>query len=767
MLEGGTLAAARLPGSNRTSNQPLAGGDTEVSAPILRAAAALSTGSWDASARDLPPSAAFTLGNRESLPVTSRAFEPGAAAVVYARHAGRAPPPEALVNLGWGALQGGKPADALSGEYGGLGAAIRQAGGKAITLGSGDESLPRDGGLPLREWSLLVADRDGIVPTGDVTSEMLARDRDAPFGLRANQKAMLAAFDTATADAAVSLTAIEWGDTRRAQRYGARCAPEIAATYRSTALLAADRFVAALLERLTSRDDRLLIVAVPNLDTRQPQWAPVVYWRPGREGRGALLRENGLGSQPGVVVLENLHALLLSRLPSISADEHAGAEALTRVPVEVGAPSPARRRLARLMALQAGTSWLDATRNASHLTWSALLVAAILLSLLCLAGAGTISAARHTGTRAAPRLACHWARVFWGAVMMAPLLLWLMGLCLEMTWRFGTLPGASSLSSLGQRPQWQLVLAPLSAALCILGVLVAMRGWFGKTRLHRVRIGLLWMAVTIVGLLLGGFALPWNSLLGDSLLLQPFIGTHLGDIWSLLFISATLAGIASLTQAPLKTPPGAPSNSPAGTKRTAGGSRPNSPAPPLAEDERRAINLRPANLWMIGSLAILLWGRNGSAICIAVIAFGIMALRLGLERTPRATRLNLRRLTILMVFALLLIWQRGDAGLESALAWWWPHWLEQWSQWWWDLALLGTIAGAALFLGSARPYLRDYVAVRFSTRAMLNAATIAGLASLVIHGPMGPPLIAAYTLGAVIFEVIGSLGQIRSSGTTT
>jgi hypothetical protein len=143
---------------------------------------------------------------------------------------------------------------------------------------------------------------------------------------------------------------------------------------------------------------------------------------------------------------------------------------------------------------------------------------------------------------------------------------------------------------------------------------------------------------------------------------------------------------------------------------------------------------------------------------VAAIGFGTMWVRLWLERAMPGERLRKRRWVIggAAGLAVLLLWQRGGASLvESTLVAWWPQWQASWGAWWWSVALAATMAGGLLFLTSARTALRSYLEQRYSVRAMLSGAVMAAIAALLIFGPMGPPLISLYTLGAVLYEVRG------------
>jgi hypothetical protein len=401
ILEEGALGAARLPGAPRSLLQGAAvpgardaGGQYSVqpSPALLRAATILSTGS-----RRLPPLpsvAALTLGVDEPLTAAMPGYEDATAAIAYARRTGTPPRSGALLNLGWGALQRTGPDTSPQDRvqtyaFGALGDSVRQAGGGTAAIGSADTGLREDGVL-LREWALLAADGQGAIDTGDVSSELLERDVNAPFGVRTDTRAMLKAFDAAVQDRRPMLIAVEWGDTRRAALYAPLCTPDIAATHRRQALLRADAWLRALIDPATNRladsGDRLVVVAVPDLTTNAAQWLPLAVWRPERGGQGALLQVPKFGEVAGVVSMEAVAATVASRFPP----DDMLAEAVRWAPLrESGTPISASRRVGRLLAFQSGMAWLDAMHPIAHAIWAALLSLATLLLWLCSRAAWT------------------------------------------------------------------------------------------------------------------------------------------------------------------------------------------------------------------------------------------------------------------------------------------------------------------------------------------------------------------------------------------
>jgi hypothetical protein len=206
---------------------------------------------------------------------------------------------------------------------------------------------------------------------------------------------------------------------------------------------------------------------------------------------------------------------------------------------------------------------------------------------------------------------------------------------------------------------------------------------------------------------------------------------RVGDFWALLLISATMLGVSSMTRVGRAT---------------------------QAVSARRVLNVRPAAIWM--TLVVLLlwhpsWGRNAPAALVSVFGFGTMWFRLWSERAERLVRLRRRwLLAAVLALAVLLLWPRGSGSQEAVLLDWWNAWVVSWQAPWWNIALAATLVGAALFLSPARWALREYLNLRYSSRAMLAGTAVASVVALLVFGPAGPPLVALYTLGSVLYEAL-------------
>lgn len=743
VLDESDLAAARLAGASPFAEQPALPAlyreqRVRVSMPVLRAATAISTGVSPASLPPLPSSAAVTLSAGDRLPAGIPTYEEANAGEAHLRRTGYQAPSDALVNLGWGMLQSAAPGDLKSWRYGALADAIHTAGGRTAAIGSSDTVPIPAVGLPLREWAVAATDAHGIIDTGDVSNRLLARDMEAPFGVRENRKAILQSLDAALADSSVELLAIEWGDTRRAAYYTPWCEPRLGAVQRRAALEGADALVQALLARLTI-GDHMVIVAVPDLYSDAPQWLPLAMWQPQQRRYGAYLSPVKGSEETGVVALEALYPTLVQKFGH---------------PLFRGAPSylapsrnrqPAAPRLAHLMALQSSAAWLDAARPVAH----ALLAAAFSLALLWVVwwaltrGTANIEKA----VESAPQNT--WLpRVLLASVMVLPLLFWVTGLCLQIFWRYGQPATQSGPGSSSGGPRYALALVCLS--LLIAGVVAGAVCWFYPLRLRRVRVGVLWFFVTIAGLIIGGFALPWNSIFGDSLLQGPYVRS--GDVWSLLLISATLLAIAGLTRSWYKGP-----------------ALPDPVADARARRARRVINLRPAGYWILCVLILLGWDRGGHnrlACLLAAISCGALWLRLWLQNHEPHIRVHWRRGIFVAIIVVLLLWQHGGAGgFEQELAFWYQRWLATWQMPWWDAALLATLLCMLLLLTTLRGALRIYLQTRYTTRAMITATLLGSAVALVFYGSYGAVLVAFYPLTGLFYELLSQESPPREQPT--
>lgn len=711
LLEEGSLAAAQLSAAPRSNAAvlTLTQQRARISPALLRAAATINSGTGQ-DLGEVPATTALTLPGDGILSGAAPTFEAARAGIIYSRRTGDpvSGKKTTLYNLGWGEyLQqqqtASDPEESLP-RPGALGEAVHHIGGATFSIGNADTTLGSL--LPLREWSLVAADNRGQVEAGDLTAGLLQQDDTAPFGLRHNVKAVQAALTKALAHPRSALVVAEWGDCRRAALYGPWCAPAQAEAHARAALGSADVMVRRLLTTLQDPRDRLIVLAVPDLDTTYAQWLPLVIWRPGRIGKGALLQTRG--QAPGVVPLEALFTTCLQRW-NLPLQRDYPPELM-----EAGRPAAARLRLSRLIAFQAGLSWMQDVRQGIHVGWMACLIAALCLSLLFLHT--TVPSGRGLGL----------ARFCWIFTLVVPVACWLAGLCLEITWRFG------SFDSSGAFLNAALLVALLAFAAVVVGTALLTYRWFLRARLRQVEAGLSLLLMTLLGWLIGGFGLPWNMLLSPrpaGWFFSPAGGSN-GLI--LMLLGATLAGTAGLAQ-PSETQPQPPG--------------------------RRVRNMRPVALWLLVTLLVTFLCAPASSLSfwlVCLLLFGTYWLRLWMEGHHRDQRRRHRQVTgvILLCVALVLILQRGSPLSTQDIAHWWRGWLLSWAEWWWGLASVTVIAAGLLLATFLRPQVREALQAGFPNRAMLTALSIVALPALLLLGPSGPVLMTLYPLASLFLRLL-------------
>ena len=185
-------------------------------------------------------------------------FENGTAADAAARRTGITPRGDVVV-LGAAATLKRNAHKHLSSEPGALGDALHEGGKRTAAVGNGDGGLPSSVNGISRPAPLAVMDSAGAVDAGDVSTGLLTDDPSAPYGRRADEAAVLAAFDRARATADV--IAVDSGDASRAISFAAAASPGQAGAILRTALSSTDRLLGAIADRVGT-DTLLLVVSV-------------------------------------------------------------------------------------------------------------------------------------------------------------------------------------------------------------------------------------------------------------------------------------------------------------------------------------------------------------------------------------------------------------------------------------------------------------------------------------------------------------------------
>lgn len=257
-------------------------------------------------------------GNRVAVSdeLAGAAFAPGtevggeAAGAILDRRGGRADG-AAVVHLGVPAFAATNDRLLYGAEPGALGSALGRAGFEAAVVGNADLEtdidLAVEPGKVNRPAALGVVDRQGAVPLGAVGPELLRADPAAPFGVRLDPDAVVAAVEAA---GAADVLLVELSDLERADAFGPYASPAAAAAARSRALADTDLLLGRLLEEVDLERDLVLLVA-PTAPRGPPQLVVAAVAGPGVEPGLAL---SGTTGRAGFVTLPDVAPTILARL---------------------------------------------------------------------------------------------------------------------------------------------------------------------------------------------------------------------------------------------------------------------------------------------------------------------------------------------------------------------------------------------------------------------------------------------------------------------
>jgi hypothetical protein len=144
-------------------------------------------------------------------------------------------------------------------EIGALGGTLEDAAVPRAVIANADGRYALGSPTFDREAGAALADESGTVPRGAVSGALVEEDPFAPFGVRYDRTAVLAAFDQVWPGGGVVL--VEGSDLARADRYRSLATPEQQARLRADALARTDALVGELLERVDPDRDAVLVVA--------------------------------------------------------------------------------------------------------------------------------------------------------------------------------------------------------------------------------------------------------------------------------------------------------------------------------------------------------------------------------------------------------------------------------------------------------------------------------------------------------------------------
>ncbi len=201
----------------------------------------------------------------------------------------------------------------LSSAPGALGDAMRRAGLRTAVVGNADTGVQLVKRPPLlRPAAVAVMDSRGSVDVGTVGRSLLTPDPAAPFGLRADQDAVMDAVRSSLARADVVV--VDPGDLDRSSEFAALSTPAQAARVRRAAMAATDDLLGRV-STAAGPDALLLVVSV----------AP-----PGKQWHLTPTIASGAGVRPGY-----LHSLSTRRLGVVTLTDLA-----PTVLSSLGAPVP-------------------------------------------------------------------------------------------------------------------------------------------------------------------------------------------------------------------------------------------------------------------------------------------------------------------------------------------------------------------------------------------------------------------------------------------
>lgn len=179
---------------------------------------------------------------------------------------------------------------------------------------------------------LMMMDGRGQVPLGVVSSGLLTRNPDAPFGVTLSTTGVLSAFDDVWGSKAVSL--VELSDLERADQYRARATDAQAQTFVDDSLQRTDALLGELLQRTEPGD--LVIVVSPAAPRAGETLTPLAIRGPGFVS-GTL--SSGTTRRAGYVTLSDLAPTILGHLGIAKPESMTGAAI---VATNDGSTSPAR-----------------------------------------------------------------------------------------------------------------------------------------------------------------------------------------------------------------------------------------------------------------------------------------------------------------------------------------------------------------------------------------------------------------------------------------
>ncbi len=248
----------------------------------------------------------------------------------------------------------------LAVRLGALGQAVRDAGGATGAIGNSDAGYEVRGVWRNRPAAAVAMDEDGRVPLGNVSTDLLVNDPDAPFGFATD----LTMFGEELERVALGLDGtagptflvLDAGDPHRAHEVAIDVTPEVAEEHRLAAVAKLDAVVGMALDSLP--DDGVLIVA-PQVLAEKPGTVtglgPAIIYGPGWSG----YLSSSSTQRTGLVTNLDMAATVLAEL-----GVETPVEVLGNPMISDGSAAPAAERIEALVAANATAVAVDTAKPA-------------------------------------------------------------------------------------------------------------------------------------------------------------------------------------------------------------------------------------------------------------------------------------------------------------------------------------------------------------------------------------------------------------------
>lgn len=146
---------------------------------------------------------------------------------------------------------------------GALGESLKNAGLKSAAIGNADTVLGHR-----RHSALIAMDANGIIPSGDISSNCLTEDPLFPYALRTDYEKIFNIFKVHLQDN--DFIVIETGDTSRLEDYKSILKPSIYKKHKQKALIRSDELIGKIIENIDLEKDLLIIASItPSIEMIQ------------------------------------------------------------------------------------------------------------------------------------------------------------------------------------------------------------------------------------------------------------------------------------------------------------------------------------------------------------------------------------------------------------------------------------------------------------------------------------------------------------------